>query len=534
MRKLFERYWTLLAAVGAYGLSVIFLLNVSLKQNQGAFIYPLDDTYIHTAIAKHWIQAGIWGVTRHEFSSTTSSPLWTGLIAVSYHLVGVNDWTPLALNLVCGVVVLLATQRLMQSYLTQGWLLVAQLGIVWLTSLPVLALSGMEHTLHLGLTLWFAGDALTLLTTSEAPPSRMYLTAAALSMARFEGLFLLGVVCLGLLWRRQVWAALSLGVSGFLPVAAYGLWSLSHGWYFLPNSLLLKGNLPALDSLSGIINALGYRALYYLGFTPHLAILFFVSAFALAYARRRQLPLEREALMLNGLFLATTLLHLQFASVGWFYRYEAYLVCWGLVGCACLLPKVARTLRAEMTRAGNRLRVALLMLIVGFGSIPLGVRAVNAWRDAPQATTNIYEQQYQMARFVQQFYQGQAIALNDIGAVNYLSDIRTVDLYGLGTLPVVGLKRARQYDTEAIAALTQRQGVKIALLYEHIYDEYGGLPSAWSKVGEWTISNNVICGDTRVAIYAVEPTERPRLIEALRQFQTQLPKTVAQAGAYLP
>src|SRR5205823_6333245 len=33
------------------------------------------------------------------------------------------------------------------------------------------------------------------------------------------------------------------GAAAALPVALYGLWSMSHGWYALPNSVLLKSAL---------------------------------------------------------------------------------------------------------------------------------------------------------------------------------------------------------------------------------------------------------------------------------------------------
>jgi hypothetical protein len=44
-----------------------------------------------------------------------------------------------------------------------------------------------------------------------------------------------------------------------------------------------------------------------------------------------------------------------------------------------------------------------------------GVALINT----PKATTNIYEQQYQMGLFIKEFYENKSIVANDIGAINF-------------------------------------------------------------------------------------------------------------------
>ena len=77
-----------------YWLLTYILLIAAMNNTHGHFGYPLDDTYIHMAIAKHFVNDGSWGVVQNVFSSSTSSPLWTLLIAITYKIFGVNDWTP--------------------------------------------------------------------------------------------------------------------------------------------------------------------------------------------------------------------------------------------------------------------------------------------------------------------------------------------------------------------------------------------------------------------------------------------------------
>ena len=42
--------------------------------------YPLDDTFIHLAIAKN-LALGHWGITQHAFSNASTSPIYVGLLA---------------------------------------------------------------------------------------------------------------------------------------------------------------------------------------------------------------------------------------------------------------------------------------------------------------------------------------------------------------------------------------------------------------------------------------------------------------------
>src|SRR5207248_3211536 len=100
------------------------------------------------------------------------------------------------------------------------------------TPLVPLILTGQEHTLHLLLTLlFFAGAARLLSRPTAGPPVRgLLILAPLLAMARYEGLFLIGVVALLLAVRRERLYAALLLLMGCLPVLVYGLFSVRHGW----------------------------------------------------------------------------------------------------------------------------------------------------------------------------------------------------------------------------------------------------------------------------------------------------------------
>jgi hypothetical protein len=76
-------------------------------------------------------------------------------------------------------------------------------------------------------------------------------------------------------------------------------------------------------------------------------------------------------------------------------------------------------------------------------------------------------------------------------------------------------------------------GIRIAVVYDGWFQQYGGLPPQWQKVGEWEILNNVICAGRVVSFYAVAPDEAGALKENLVKYSSQLPEEVIQRGAYL-
>ena len=80
-------------------------------------------------------------------------------------------------------------------------------------------------------------------------------------MVRYDSLIMILMVCLVFILQKQIRYTISLGVAALVPGFSYGAWTLSRGWYFLPNSVLIKGNIPG-RSFSSIANyVLGYDLL---------------------------------------------------------------------------------------------------------------------------------------------------------------------------------------------------------------------------------------------------------------------------------
>jgi hypothetical protein len=221
-------------------------------------------------------------------------------------------------------------------------------------------------------------------------------------------------------------------------------------------------------------------------------------------------------------------LQLSLAAVGWFYRYDAYLVALGIL----IDGSVLLTLKTQSSyyRRHTLLFASLLLVVVGT-LVLLSLRAARAINITPRASTNIYEQQYQMGLFLNRFYRGAAIGANDIGAINYLADIRCVDLWGLGTVEVARAKLSGHYTTDQIAELAENKKMRIALVYSEWFRDQGGLPASWTKVGQWTTKECVVCGFPTVSFYAVRPEEVSTLKSNLKSFASSLPPSVIQSGS---
>ena len=504
------------------------MLVLSLRLTSGHLIYPLDDTYIQMTMAKNSVLHDTWGVTRHGFSGSSSSPLWTLLIAGTYLLFGVNEVTPFVLSLLFGTVAVIVTYSVLSRHVSsQRWVLAGTLLSMFLTPLPPVAFLGMEHALHAALSLGLVWLAARTLGSAERLRPRdtmlLALLTVLLTAARYEGLFLALVVCVLFLLNRRFAPALVVGTAAVVPPAAYGLWSLSKGSLFLPNSVLLKGSVPGL-SVEGIVQTLfGYNAWTNAGKSPHLLLLVIV-AVSLAMLRRLRESGWSTSTYALTLFVGTAVLHLSFAQAGWFYRYDAYLVLIALTAVTAAAWELRPAFRINLLASPRRVAVVLFLALI---FSPLVLRAARFLCTLPQATKNIYEQQYQMGRFLRRFYRDRSVAVNDIGAVSFLADVKLFDIWGLANLELTRLKLHNQYSDELALSRAKQESVQIAM----VYPEWFSSP-AWIEVGQWRIRGNVTCAHADVSICAVDSSATTELVRNLIAFAPDLPADVEQSGRY--
>ena len=544
IKQLLGQHWSLFAAAAVFGLATISLFVLCRKGDRGHFVYALDDIYISMAVAKNFAFHGVWGVTPYEFASCQSSIIWPLLLAPIFRLVGPSELAPLVMAALFACLSIWLSYVFLRSFrLVQVDIFTTLLAFIFLTPLPALVLGGMEHTLQIATAIpffWLVAEELSgeKPETSRRHSRWLWVLAPILTLTRYEGLFLAFAACSLLLLRKRWRYALGLGALALAPVVIIGGASAWKGWFWLPNSIYLKANLPrVVRSAQDIVpnirgtfawSAINSRDVLGCGFALLLLLVLLI---------RKDEKLWRRSPVLIVLFLISAALHVKFAGFGWFFRYEAYLVGLGLlilsVGAfECVLR--SREGRWEKVDTGV---AALLLIFLAFGAFPVLVkRGIDAVRLTPEASRKIFEQQYQMGQFVRQSYRGQSVAVNDIGAVSYFGEPRLIDLWGIGSIDVAK-ERVKGYLSQSqIAHLTMARNTKVAILYANAFKNGSfateGLPSEWKVVGTWTDTDTVFTDEAAVSFFAVDPAEEAQLINALRHFASQLPPSVLQAGPY--
>jgi hypothetical protein len=407
----------------------------------------------------------------------------------------------------------------------------ALLAITGATSVPALTLLGMEHLLHTLLSLIFICLSAKVIAQPHDHDTLsgfryLLLLAALLPMSRYEGCFAVGTVCLFLVSRRRYRHALGLATAGAIPILLYGAVSLRNNWLLLPNSVLLKGTTPALTSFRAILSAVGGRSLAALASHP-IFILFSVFALVTCLCEGTRTHLDnRQARWRVVLFLCVLFLHLQFAAVGWLFRYEAYLVAMGLAvtlpTLAQLFPTVLQHFRPFTLR---RLASPVIGLIVlGY---PFADRAIRACVLTQKAMNDRYFEHIQPARFLVEYYPTSTVVVNDIGAVAYYTACHLLDMYGLGNMEPVRYRMAKSgYTKEQVKDWTSTQDAEIAILQVQWDEVSSRIPDSWVKVAEWEIPRNVIFKDTRIGFFAVKPETADALASHVFAFRSKLPESI--------
>jgi hypothetical protein len=540
-------------AVAALLLPVGFIEYRVLQVTHGILAYPLDDAFIHMTVSRNLALNHVWGITKDSFQSASSSPLYTVLLAGVFKIFGVHIILPLLINIVAGVGVLWVAQRwLIRQGVSPAGQLIILLLLNFLTPLPLLVISGMEHTLQLLFCILFIfsfADAI-----GRPPlPWPVYLYGALMVTTRYECLIILGLVCLVLLFRGQWRTAFSLGAVSVLPIVAFGLFALSKGSFFLPNSVVLKSALP--HSLHGLLRYakedIWSRMFFSLPPALHdyniLAAQRLLLLLPLCYLVflpqvRRRADYRYILIVLMGAVLA----HIAFAFPANFPRYEDY-----LIGCSVLIVGVlvrgrararpileADALWSGLASGSDAARLPVrgtawlpregaTWVAAGLGVVllfPLLIRSEKTFQNSKWYCVNIFEQQYQMAQFVHRYYDSTGIAFNDIGAISFYSVGPKLDLFGLASLDVAKRRRANRFTAGWADSLGRQQQIKLAIVYDTWQDS--ALLHRWNKIASWQNHHNVVLGSDSVSFYTLDAADTTALRKNLEAFQPSLPADV--------
>jgi len=520
-REALDEWLPLGTALTLLLLSVAVTYHLCLMRTAGTFVYPLDDSYIHLSIARQLADSGVWGVTSLQFSSASSSVFWPIIIAAIFRIIGVHTLVPLYLTLISAVLLLYLSDRCLLRVghirgISRFFLLVVMFFFV-----PLLpnSFSGMEHLAHACASLlycWLVADELT--DATKYGVLRCALAAMLVTGLRYEGMALVGIGSLFFFFDRRWLAAASQLLSGAAPIIIFGLYAVHHGAYFLPNSVLIKSN--GLN-----IGASLYQAYISATEAPTLSLLMVAGLLIysmLGFARKRT-----RATILLAMFMAASSLQLLGGQVGWYFRYEAYLNALGIVsiaiGCSELRTLAWWPKDAARVTWGKVLWVAPVLPMVLIVFHWAAFKSRQALISVPRVSEERYLEHVQPARFVRTYYPDSVIAVNDIGAMCYMTNARIIDIFGLGSIEPVKFRRKKEYTADKLRAWIATEGAEIAILQVQWPEVSSRLPKEWIEVAEWQIPSNLIFKDAKIGVFALQPADVPKLVSSLRQFQATAP-----------
>lgn len=396
----------------------------------GAPGLPLDDAWIHLHFARNLAEGAGFSYNPGVPVAGSTAPLWTLLLAAAGLLLGVSVPVAQALGVATTLAAALATAAAARAW-GAAPLAAAAAGValLWTGAMSWGALSGMEPPLAALLV------AAALLAHARGRLLPTALLAALAALARPEALVVGGCLALAgpVRWRRlAVFALVTAAV--LAPAVAFSLATVGAP---IPATAAAKIEGGVVGWLGGIREPLGrllvQRPLAFLGewvrwlwaTNPLLPVLLPAAAVAAGLRAGRGLALPALALLAHPLAMATLAPYRGPAFQEG--RYSMH-----------LLPLALVILAVAIGPALTRRRRALVVAWLALALLPLPAAAGRyAW-----AVQNINAMQVHLGHWVDAHVPPHArLALNDVGAIAFVSRREVIDLMGLVTPGILPYRR---------------------------------------------------------------------------------------------
>jgi hypothetical protein len=148
---------------------------------------------------------------------------------------------------------------------------------------------------------------------------------------------------------------------------------------------------------------------------------------------------------------------------------------------------------------------------------------MQALHDTPAAASNVYQQQYQMHRFVADFYR-KSVAVNDLGWVSYRrpAGVYVLDLWGLASPEA---SRRPDRDADWLDTITGAHGAGLAMIYPDWYEE--GAPDDWDPLATMCITGpRISIARPCMVFYSTAVGDKALLTAEIAAFARTLPANV--------
>ena len=531
-------------------------LGAILWLNQGLFVFVLDDPYIHLALAENLMQ-GHYGVNIDEYASSSSSILWPILIA-PLTLFERPEYLILLLNFLAGIATLICFSTILRSVLDDESALKFMAMLIILFNLVGIHFTGMEHSLQI-LCVALLFKATLMLYEDNKIPNWIFPLLIIAPLIRYENtLFCFGFALLAFS-RRYFLGVILAGMLAMFFIAAQSYYWHSLGLPLLPSSIMTKTQALGTNShfLSSLIGNI-LRNIKSPGGLTLLILLGLIIKAALNTSR------ENKERIIAGIFIVIACLHFMLFRFGWYARYELYILFPYLLFIIYLYPSICKQLLNHT--------VMRIFLIIAF-TLPIGFVVFKASQQHitvvsivclilaaliiykhhqkssastikflttsvllflfvapywfisllyPIVSHNVYHQQYQMHRFVTQYYQ-KPVAINDLGLVSYRNSNYVLDLWGLAYYPSA-VQRLSNTTPDWMNEMTERHEVGMVMIYA---SEFVGIPKPWVEVArlhdDFPLRGFI---PPNVQIFATHKDAIPEIMLALSAFNQQSPPDV--------
>lgn len=478
--------------------------------NNGHFIFTLDDPYIHLKMAEN-IMKGHYGININEFSSPSSSILWTFILA-PFTLLNFEIPAVLLINIISSFLILFLYWKILsfsfddKKSFDSNSLTLLLIILIPSTNLVGLIFTGMEHSLHLLFSILIVYGLLLELKTGKI---YFWLPAAIVisPLIRYEGLAI-AIPAIFYLYIRgyKNFAVYSFGAA-VLVLVTFSYYLQWLGLPPFPTSIIAKSSLVfSQNQFDSSLSALKFNISTQMGKFILLMILILLVYTARYFHKKAEI-------YILILFLAAGVLHLFFGKIGSFNRYEIYI--W-----APLLILFILVYKDDLIELKDKININKFIFAIAIPSAIICFPYYSTLVTTPLASNNIYCQQFQMARFAEEFYK-KPVAVNDIGLVSYRNPNYVLDLWGLGSNEALSLRNTSD-NINWMTTLAKKYNVHFAMIYESWFK----IPPDWIKLGELEFTFSRITPALKnVSFFALDRETFSELLPILKKFNQTLPSS---------
>ncbi len=394
-------------------------------------------------------------------------------------------------------------------------------------NLPGLALTGLEHSLHVAITIAYM-LGLVRFVARDRCDWWWFACIMLLPAIRFEaGSMVLATTLIALLLRQYTFAVATI-LLGCVMVIGYLAFLRFLELPPLPSSVLARSEWIKMAVLQPgnvfkVIVTIAHN--FYANLNTYgagqmlggVALgMAWLGGAGTALSRRPPVKAQQIKLLTLGLMTFVTLSQLAGGKLGWVPpRYDAYVLALNLCGIAIIYRETVKTWCENATwQRVSAICTVFLLIFAGYVAQSLFI---------PGMARKEYQGPFQLHRFVTQFYRA-PVAVDQLGYVNFKNPDYVLDLSGLGS-ETTRAERAQSHSSDWMDGLLARHDVGLALIDPASDPD---VPAQWVMVGDLQPGGDHTsgAGQHRYIFYARRQSDVAAISDALDRFAPTLPANI--------